>query len=54
MGILLSLIPRLWTTLAAGAGFGFVARDLLTLPAAGVALAWLGGALLGFFGLEES
>jgi hypothetical protein len=36
-----------WSILAAGAGFGFVARDLLELPAAAVAFAWLAGAVLG-------
>ena len=40
--------------LAAGAGLGFLARDLLGLPAAAVALAWVGGALLGGFGLGRS
>jgi hypothetical protein len=34
-----------WSVLAAGAGLGFVARDLLGLPAGLVALAWLAGAL---------
>jgi hypothetical protein len=36
-----------WTVLAAGAGLGFVARDLLELPAGLVALAWTAGALAG-------
>ena len=45
------MIRRAWVALAAGAGLGFVARDVLQLSAALVALVWLGGALLGFFGL---
>jgi hypothetical protein len=36
-----------WTILACGAGLGFVARDLLGLPRAAVALAWVLGAILG-------
>jgi hypothetical protein len=36
-----------WTILACGAGLGFVARDLLALPRAAVALAWVLGAVLG-------
>jgi hypothetical protein len=36
-----------WAVVAAGAGFGFVARDLLGLPAPAIACAWLAGALLG-------
>jgi hypothetical protein len=36
--------------LTVGAGLGFLARDLLGLPAVAVALAWVGGALLGGFG----
>jgi hypothetical protein len=39
------------TALATGAGLGFLARDLLGLPAAAVAIAWLLGALIGCFGL---
>ena len=37
----------LWTILACGAGLGFVARDLLGLPRAAVALACVLGAILG-------
>jgi hypothetical protein len=37
----------IWSVLAAGAGFGFVARDLFSLPAAAVAFAWACGALAG-------
>jgi hypothetical protein len=40
--------------LATGAGFGFLARDLLGLPRAAVALAWVAGALTGCFGLGRS
>jgi hypothetical protein len=36
-----------WSVLAAGAGLGFVARDLLGLPSWLVALAWTAGALAG-------
>ena len=42
---------RAWLALATAAGLGFLARDLLELPRPAVALAWLGGALLGLFGL---
>jgi len=35
-----------WGVVATGAGLGFVARDLLGLPPAPVALAWTAGALL--------
>jgi hypothetical protein len=35
-----------WSVVAAGAGLGFVARDLLGLPRGVVALAWTIGALL--------
>jgi hypothetical protein len=45
------VIGRLWTGLAVGAGLGFLARDVFTLPAVAVVLAWLAGAFLGFFGL---
>ena len=45
---------RAWLGLATGASLGFVARDLLELSAAAVVLVWLGGALLGFFGLGRS
>jgi hypothetical protein len=34
-----------WPVLAAGAGFAFLARDLLGLPPPLVALAWIAGAL---------
>jgi hypothetical protein len=40
--------------LATAAGLGFLARDLLQLPRAVVALAWLAGALAALFGLEPS
>ena len=33
--------------LTGGAGFGFLARDLLDLPGHGVAAAWFAGALTG-------
>jgi hypothetical protein len=36
-----------WSALAAGAGLGFVARDLLGLPSWLVGLAWTAGALAG-------
>jgi hypothetical protein len=36
-----------WSVLAAGAGLGFVARDLLGLPMGLVAVAWTAGALAG-------
>ena len=36
-----------WSVVAAGAGLGFVARDLLGLPAVAVAFAWACGALAG-------
>ncbi len=32
-----------WSVVAAGAGLGFVARDLLGLPGLAVALAWVAG-----------
>ena len=38
---------RVWLALATAAGLGFLARDLLELPPAAVALAWLAGALIG-------
>lgn len=48
---LLARIHRLaalaWAALAAGAGLGFVARDLVAVPQPYVALAWVAGALLG-------
>jgi hypothetical protein len=43
------IAARAWLALAVGAGCAFVARDLLDLSAAAVALVWLSGALLGFF-----
>jgi hypothetical protein len=50
----LNPVPRVgrWIALAsgallAGAGFGFVARDLLSLGQPAVALAWLAGFALG-------
>jgi hypothetical protein len=45
------LAARLWLALAAGCGVAFIARDLLRLPAAAVALVWVLAALAGFFGL---
>jgi len=39
------LATAAWSVLAAGAGLGFIARDLLDLPAGLVALAWTAGAL---------
>jgi hypothetical protein len=45
------LAARVWLALAAGCGFAFVARDLLGLPAAAVALVWTAAALAGLFGL---
>jgi hypothetical protein len=45
------IAARAWLGLAAGGGCAFVARDLLELSAAAVALVWVGGALLGLFGL---
>jgi hypothetical protein len=69
MGLLLRLMGRgpmhrahrlataVWTVLAAGAGLGFVARDLLGLPMGLVAVAWTAGALAGLAaarrGLDE-
>jgi hypothetical protein len=41
------LAGAVWGVVAAGAGLGFIARDLLGLPGAAVALAWVAGALLG-------
>jgi hypothetical protein len=40
--------------LVTASGLGFLARDLLQMPRAAVALTWLAGALLGLFGLESS
>ena len=39
------------TALATGAGLGFLARDLLGLPASAVAFAWAAGAMIGWFRL---
>jgi hypothetical protein len=47
MGRAHRLVTAVWTVVAAGAGLGFVARDLLALPHAAVAAAWVGGALAG-------
>ena len=48
------MIPRtqqlatlVWTVIAAAASLGFLARDVLGLPNAAVALAWIAGALAG-------
>lgn len=45
MGRLHRIAAIAWGVIAAGAGLGFVARDLLGLPATLVALAWTAGAL---------
>ena len=42
-----------WSVVATGAGLGFVARDLLGLPPAPVALAWTAGALLALSALRR-
>jgi hypothetical protein len=47
MGRAHRLVTAVWTVVAAGAGVGFVARDLLVLPDAAVAAAWLAGAAAG-------
>ena len=47
MGRAHRVATAVWTVIAAGAGLGFVARDLLALPAAAVAAAWVAGALAG-------
>ena len=39
-----------WSVVATAAGLGFVARDLLGLPPAPVALAWTAGAVAGLCG----
>jgi hypothetical protein len=39
-----------WPGLASGAGLGFLARDLLGLPALPVAMAWALGAVAGVAG----
>ena len=41
------LATVVWSVVAAGATFGFIARDLLGLPRTAVALAWIAGALAG-------
>jgi hypothetical protein len=46
MGRLQRLSTLVWSVVAAGAGLGFVARDLLGLPAGLVGIAWTVGALL--------
>jgi hypothetical protein len=47
MGRAHRIVTAIWTVVAAGAGLGFVARDLLALPDAAVAAAWTAGALAG-------
>jgi hypothetical protein len=47
MGRAHRLVTAVWTVVAAGAGLGFVARDLLGLPDAAVAAAWMAGATAG-------
>jgi hypothetical protein len=47
MGRAHRLVTAVWTLVAAGAGLGFVARDLLALPHGAVAAAWVVGALAG-------
>jgi len=47
MGRAHRLVTAAWTVVAAGAALGFVARDLLALPDAAVAAAWIAGALAG-------
>ena len=47
MGRAHQLITAISTVVAAGAGLGFVARDLLALPDPAVAAAWVAGALGG-------
>jgi hypothetical protein len=47
MGRAHRLATAVWTVVAAGAGLGFVARDLIGLPDAAVAAAWVAGALAG-------
>jgi hypothetical protein len=48
------IAARAWLALAAGAGLGFIARDLLDLPAALVATVWIVGALVGLFRIGRS
>jgi hypothetical protein len=38
-----------WSVVATAAGLGFVARDVLGLPPAPVALAWTAGAAVGLW-----
>jgi hypothetical protein len=45
------IAARAWLALAVGGGCAFVARDLFELCGPAVVLVWVGGALLGFFGL---
>ncbi len=40
-----ALATAAWSVIAASAGMGFVARDLLGLPPGPVAVAWAAGAL---------
>jgi hypothetical protein len=47
MGRAHRLVTAVWTVVAAGAALGFLARDLLGLPDAAVAAAWVAGALAG-------
>jgi hypothetical protein len=47
MGRAHRLVTAVWTVVAAGAGLGFVARDLLGLPDTAVAAAWAAGAVAG-------
>jgi len=47
MGRAHRLATAVWTVVAAGAGLGFVARDLIGLPDAAVAAAWVAGAMVG-------
>jgi hypothetical protein len=47
MGRAHRLVTVVWTVVAAGAALGFVTRDLLALPDAAVAVAWVAGAVAG-------
>ena len=47
MGRAHRVVTAVWTVVAAGAGLGFLARDLLGLPPVVVAAAWVAGALAG-------
>ena len=42
-----ALATRVWLALATAAGLGFLARDVVHLPAGLVACAWVTGALIG-------